>query len=303
MASSNPALIPSSLPSPAAVLEILKPITWFPPMWALSCGVISAGIPLANHWLTLLAGIVLAGPLLCGCSQAINDWFDREVDAINEPQRAIPSGRVPGAWGLYIALIWSALSATFAVAFGPWVFCAALLGLALAWLYSAPPLRLKENGWWGNAACAFCYEGLPWITGAALMTGGGAPSVPTLLCALLYSVGAHGIMTLNDFKSIEGDRLMKVRSLPVQLGPQRAAQLACIVMAVPQAIVASLLLHWQRPQAAATIAVLLAVQLLLMPRLLAQPRERAPWYNATGVTLYVAGMMCAAFALRAMAAA
>ena len=48
--------------------------------------------------------------------------------------------------------------------------CAYPLWLALAWLYSAPPIRLKQNGWWGNAACAACYEGLPWITGAAVMT-------------------------------------------------------------------------------------------------------------------------------------
>lgn len=302
MASSTSALAPLPLPSPSAVLEILKPITWFPPMWALLCGMVSAGVPLTAHWLTVLAGMVLAGPLLCGCSQAINDWFDREVDAINEPHRAIPSGRVPGTWGLYIAILWSVLSAGFAVVFGPWVLSAALLGLALAWIYSAPPLRLKENGWFGNAACGFCYEGLPWITGAALMTGGAAPSLATLLCALLYSVGAHGIMTLNDFKSIEGDRLMNLRSLPVQLGARRAAQLACAVMALPQALVVVLMWHWQQPLAAGAIALVLLAQLLLMPRLLAQPRERAPWYNATGVSLYVSGMMCAAFALRALAA-
>ena len=44
-------------------------------------------------------------------------------------------------------------------------------GLALAWVYSAPPVRLKRNGWWGNAAVALCYEGLPWFTGAAVMAG------------------------------------------------------------------------------------------------------------------------------------
>ena len=60
--------------------------------------------------------------------------------------------------------------------------------------------------------------------------------------AILYSLGAHGIMTLNDFKSIEGDRRLGVRSLPVQLGVRRAVQLACIVMAAPQVVVIGLLL-------------------------------------------------------------
>ncbi len=39
-----------------------------------------------------------------------------------------------------------------------------------------------------------------------------------------------------------------------------------------------------------------------MRRLLADPRGRAPWYNATGISLYVTGMMVAAFALRSLAA-
>ena len=53
------------------------------------------------------------------------------------------------------------------------------------------------------------------------MAGGVMPSPPSLALALLYSAGAHGIMTLNDFKAVEGDRQMGVRSLPVQLGPPR----------------------------------------------------------------------------------
>ena len=48
--------------------------------------------------------------MVCATSQAVNDWFDRHVDAINEPNRPIPSGRIPGRWGLYIALIWGTWS-------------------------------------------------------------------------------------------------------------------------------------------------------------------------------------------------
>lgn len=303
MASTPYALTPASLPTPSAVLEILKPITWFPPMWALACGIVAAGRPWSAHWWLLPAGVFLAGPLLCGCSQAINDWFDREVDAINEPHRAIPSGRMPGAWGLYVAIAWSLMSTAFAWTLGPWVFGASLLGLALAWAYSAPPMRLKENGWLGSSACAFCYEGLPWITGSALMVGGGAPSSATLTCALLYSAGAVGIMTLNDFKSINGDRQMGLRSLPVQLGARRAARLACAGMALPQVAVAALLFAWGHAGHGLAVAGVLLAQCVLMRRWLTRPRELAPWYNATGVSLYVSGMMITAFALRAGAGA
>ena len=285
-----------SAPAPSAVLELLKPITWFAPMWAFGCGLVSSGAPLAERWPLAVAGVMLAGPLVCATSQAANDWFDRHVDAINEPNRPIPSGRIPGRWGLWIALIWTALSAALGAALGPAVFAAAVVGLALAWAYSAPPLRLKRNGWWGNAAVGLCYEGLPWFTGAAVVSAV-APDMRVVTLALLYSAGAHGIMTLNDFKAIEGDRELGVRSLPVQLGPERAARLACWVMALAQVGVIAALLWWGAALHAAIVGALLLAQIALMARFLTDPRGKAAWYNATGTTLYVLGMLVAAFAL------
>lgn len=302
------ALRPVARPSARVVLEFLKPVTWFAPMWAFGCGVVSAGSPpgiaSGQRWAAILAGVVLAGPLVCATSQAVNDWFDRHVDAINEPGRPIPSGRLPGRWGLGIALAWTALSLLVAAALGPWGFGAAVVGLALAWAYSAPPLRLKRNGWWGNLAVAACYEGLPWITGAAVAAGGGwdaGPGGRVLLVAGLYSAGAHGIMTLNDFKSVEGDRATGIGSLPVRLGVERAARLACLLMTAPQAVVVWSLFAWGRPVHGAVAGALLLAQLGLMPRLLRDPRARAPWYNATGTSLYVAGMLACALALRPVA--
>jgi chlorophyll synthase len=287
-----------ALPTPSAVAELLKPITWFPPMWAFACGAVASGASADGRLGLVAAGVLLAGPLVCATSQAVNDWFDREVDAINEPHRPIPSGRMPGRWGLYVALAWTVLSLAAAWAIGPWVLAAAAFGLALAWAYSAPPFRLKKNGWWGNAACGLCYEGLAWMTGAAVMAGG-APSLRSLILAALYSAGAHGIMTLNDFKSIEGDARMGIGSLPVRLGAQRAAQAACWIMALPQVAVIALLVDWGQTAHGAGVAGLLAVQLVMMWRFLAAPRERALWYSGLGVTLYVLGMLIAAFALRA----
>jgi chlorophyll synthase len=290
-----------SLPAPSAIAELLKPITWFPPMWAFMCGAVASGVPLDGRWGLALVGIVLAGPMVCATSQAVNDWFDRHVDAINEPQRPIPSGRMPGRWGLYVAIAWTLLSLAVATLLGPWGFGAAVLGLVLAWLYSAPPVRLKANGWWGNAACGFSYESLAWITGGAVMVGGAMPAVSSLVIALLYGLGAHGIMTLNDFKAIEGDRRMGVRSLPVQLGVQGAARAACATMLVPQGVVVALLLAWDRPLHAAVVAALIVGQVLMMRRFLRDPLKHALWLSGLGVPLYVLGMLAAAFALRSLA--
>lgn len=287
-------------PSLGAALELLKPITWFPPMWAFMCGAFSSGLPIIDNWHLVIGGMILSGPLVCAMSQAINDWHDRHVDAINEPERPIPSGRVPGRWGLYLAIIWSALSLGWAALFGPWVAAAALLGIVMAWMYSAPPFRLKMNGWYGNTAVAFSYEGLAWFTGAAILLQA-MPDWRIVALAFLYSAGAHGIMTLNDFKSITGDTKLGVRTLPVQLGADRAALCACIVMAVPQCVVIGLLVNWGLPVHASVVAVLLLLQGVMMIRylgnreaLLREPKRSAALYNATGTTLYVLGMLASA---------
>jgi chlorophyll synthase len=271
-------------------------------MWAFGCGVVSSGLATSSRLGAVTAGVALAGPFVCATSQAVNDWYDRHVDAINEPNRPIPSGRIPGRWGFYIACLWTLLSLGLAATLGVWVFLAAVFGLALAWAYSAPPFRLKKNGWWGNSAVAICYEGLPWFVGAAVMAAS-LPDWRVITLALLYSFGAHGIMTLNDFKSVEGDTHMGLQSIPVQMGVDRAAKFACLVMAAPQFVVIGLLLYWGHPVHAGIVVALLAGQAALMVKLLAEPKRWAPIYNATGTTLYVLGMLASAFALHSGGAA
>lgn len=287
---------PALRPALRDVVALTKPVTWFPPMWAFLCGVVASGVSIADNWLFLIAGLALTGPVVCGTSQVINDWCDRHVDAINEPDRPIPSGRVPGRWPVWIALTGTALSLLLGAALGPWVLLATSVALFFGWAYSAPPLRLKRSGWLGPLACAMSYEGLSWFTGTSVMVGG-LPATEVLAVLLLYSLGAFGIMTLNDFKAVKGDRATGLRSLPVVLGERRAALLACAVMALPQLAVIALLAAWNLPLSAAIVAALLAAQMFFMTRLLRDPAGYAPMYNATGVLLYVLGMLASALGL------
>jgi chlorophyll synthase len=287
-----------ALPRLGDVAELFKPVTWFPPMWAFACGVVSSGVPVEGRWRVILVGLALTGPLVCAASQAVNDWYDRGVDAINEPTRPIPSGRVPGRWGLYLAVLWSVVSLAVAATLGRWGLLATLLGLALAWGYSMPPVRFKQNAWVGNLAVGISYEGLAWITGAAVMLGGAMPGPRILVLALLYSLGAHGMLTLNDYKAIEGDRRMGIRSLPATLGPRRSALVAGATILAPQAVVVVLLFWWGLPVAACAIAALMAVQAVLLHQFVEKPVERALWYSALGVPFSVLGMMVAAWAVR-----
>ena len=286
-------------PAPSAMLELIKPVTWFPPMWAYACGAVASGVAITEHLGLLIVGVILAGPVVCGMSQAANDWCDRHVDAINEPGRPIPSGRIPGRWGLWIALAMSVLSLALGATLGTWGFIATIVGVIAAWAYSVEPIRLKRSGWFGPGLVGLSYESLPWFTGAAVLSQT-LPSGPIILIALLYGIGAHGIMTLNDFKALEGDAQMGVNSLPVTLGPEKAAKVACIVMLVPQVFVILALAKWGQSTHASIVLALVLGQLWAMSVMLKDPKAKAPWYNATGVLMYVSGMMVSAFALRSV---
>ena len=289
----------TSTPSLISLLELIKPVTWFPPMWAFLCGVVSVGALNNNNIILILSGLLLAGPLVCGMSQAVNDWCDRHVDAINQPERPIPSGRVSAGWGFFTGIIMSATSIIFAYYLGSLIFFATIIGVLAAWLYSLEPIRLKRSAIFGPGVVAICYEGLPWFTGAAIFTISW-PNKEVLIVLSLYALGAHGIMTMNDFKATKGDKLLGINSLPVILGRKSATLVACLIMLFPQLIVISLFYFWGSLILAITLAVCVLLQSLSMIFLIRDPEKNTPFFNMTGVLLYIAGMMLSANGLYLM---
>jgi len=268
-------------------------------MWAFLCGVVSVGALNSNNTLLILAGLLLAGPLVCGMSQAVNDWCDRHVDAINQPERPIPSGRVSAGWGFFTGITMSAISILFAYYLGSLIFFATIIGVLAAWLYSLEPIRLKRSAIFGPGVVAICYEGLPWFTGAAIFTIS-LPNKEVLIVLSLYALGAHGIMTMNDFKATKGDKLLGINSLPVILGRKPATLVACLIMLLPQLIIISLFYFWGSLILAITLAVCVLLQSLSMIFLIRDPEKHTPFFNMTGVLLYIAGMMLSANGLYLM---
>lgn len=183
-------------------LQLTKPVTWIPLVWGVMCGAAASG---NYHWIwnpfdpndrDVMLGLedtakgfvamILAGPFLTGYTQTINDWYDREIDAINEPYRPIPSGAISEGQGVYlhgsclwnletirsssdllyckvIAQIWFLLLGGLGIAYGldvwaghdvPTVLLLSIFGSFISYIYSAPPLKLKQNGWAGNVSRA-----------------------------------------------------------------------------------------------------------------------------------------------------
>lgn len=171
-------------------LQLCKPVTWIPLIWGVACGAAASGnyhtwnpfvqsdVPaslIVEDALKAFACMILSGPILTGYTQTINDWEDRAIDAINEPYRPIPSGAISEKqvieqiWFLWI----SGLFASFGL--DQWagntdltIFKLTLFGTFIAYIYSAPPLKLKATGWAGSFALGSSYISLPWLCGQAM---------------------------------------------------------------------------------------------------------------------------------------
>ncbi len=279
-------------------LQLMKPITWIPLIWGVLCGAASSG---QFEWrvemvLIALACMLMSGPLLTGYTQTINDYYDREIDAINEPYRPIPSGAISEPQ--VIAQIWVLLLLGIGVAFGldqwaghsiPTLTILAVVGSFVSYIYSAPPLKLKQNGWLGNYALGASYIALPWWAGQALF---GDLDLQIMILTLVYSLSGLGIAVINDFKSVEGDRQLGLKSLPVMFGVQTAAWICVSMIDIFQIAMDSYLIYIHEYKYAAILGVLIMPQILLQAiYLLRDPLENDVKYQASAQPFLVFGML------------
>jgi chlorophyll/bacteriochlorophyll a synthase len=285
-------------------LQLMKPITWIPLIWGVLCGAASSG---SFTWtfenvLISAACMFLSGPLMVGYTQTLNDFYDRDIDAINEPYRPIPSGVISVRQVVIQILV--LLLAGIGVAYGldvwaghsfPTITTIALGGSFLSYIYSAPPLKLKKNGWLGNFALGASYIALPWWTGHALF---GDLNGTIMVLTLFYSFSGLGIAIVNDFKSVEGDRQLGLNSLPVMFGITTAAWICVLMIDIFQLGVAGFLMHIQQNLYAVLLIFLIIPQITFQDMyFLRNPLENDVKYQASAQPFLVFGMLVTALAL------
>lgn len=244
----------------------------------------------------------LAGPLLTGYTQTLNDWYDRDIDAINEPQRPIPSGAISEneVKTQLVALLVAGILLSAAIdvwTHHEWPVNTALtlFGSFIAYIYSAPPLKLKQNGWLGCYALGASYISLPWWCGHAAF---GELDWKVMLLTLFYSFAGLGIAIVNDFKSVEGDRQTGMQSLPVMFGIDAAKWICVGMIDVFQLLVAAIIYAVGEDKYAAAILALLLPQVFLQFKyFLNDPVKNDVKYQAAAQPFLVIGILVSALAV------
>ncbi len=285
-------------------LQLMKPITWIPLIWGVVCGAASSGhfTWTFDNILIAAACMLMSGPCLAGYTQTINDFYDRDIDEINEPYRPIPSGAIslPQVTTQILVLLVGGI----AIAYGldqwadhdfPTITVLAIFGSFLSYIYSAPPLKLKQNGWLGNYALGASYIALPWWAGQALF---GELNLTIVVLTLFYSLAGLGIAVVNDFKSVEGDRQLGLRSLPVMFGVTTAAWICVLMIDVFQLGIAGYLISIHENLYAVILGLLIIPQITLQDMyFLRNPLENDVKYQASAQPFLVLGMLVTGLAL------
>lgn len=236
------------------LVEIVRPLNSVMLGLAIIVGAaVTGGASILGSPIKLLLSFV-TGFCMTGAAMAVNDYFDREIDAVNEPGRPIPSGRVtPGdAVALTAALSAVGLGASYMISWSTALVAAS--SWVVMMLYSAWG---KRTGFPGNLMVSACIS-LPFIYGG-LLTGSVSPSLYFSLMAFLSNTGREVTKGIVD---VEGDRGAGVETIAVSRGPRSASLVAAVFYVaasaasiIPYAL--RLVSAWYLPFVAATDAGLI----------------------------------------------
>lgn len=261
-----------------AHIELADPVTWISPVLVCFCGALASGYERGfdwtrpDHWWLMLLGALMTGPLGTGFSQSINDYFDRELDAINDPQRPIPAGIVTLNEARWNWIVLGTATMLVSLVFGqPLIVFFAFVGIVLSVIYSMPPIKLKKHFWLGPPAVGLGYVSMSWMAGHLIF----APLTwQSVVVALINGGLAAGLLFLNDIKSVEGDRKLGLKSLTVAIGVQRTLIVAYATINGFEAMLMILAWIWGQYWVAAFILLALVVPIYNQIKLYREPNQQ-----------------------------
>jgi bacteriochlorophyll c synthase len=270
-----------------AHLELLDPVTWISVFPCLAGGVMASGAmqPTVHDYLLLFAIFLMFGPLGTGFSQSVNDCFDLELDRVNEPTRPIPSGRLTPKEGLWNSIIALLLAMGLGVIIGlhiggirgTVIIASIMSALFVAYIYSAPPLKLKKNILTSAPAVGFSYGFVSFLSANALF---GDIRPEAIWLAGLNFFMAMALIILNDFKSAEGDKEGGLKSMTVMIGARNTFLVSFAIIDLVFGVLAYLSFTWGFLIPMVFVLIGLALNLVLQIQLLRDPKGGISFLNS-----------------------
>ena len=268
-------------------IRLMRPINCAMMGFAVFVGAVLAHPQFSNFdWVGILYGF-LTGFMLTAASMTINDYYDRAIDAINEPARPIPSGSVSTREALAFVSVLSAVGFVFAYLTS--VLC--LVVAVISWVVVVTYVTVgKRSGLPGNFLVSTCVA-IPFIYGSIIALSQVTLSV--LLFTLMAFLSNTGREITKGIVDVTGDKTEGIKTLAVRYGEKSAAVAASIfyvsaVALTPIPWIWNLVSFWFIPLVLVTDIGLLASSVLLLRD---YSRENAKKIKKLVLLLFVVGLL------------
>jgi geranylgeranylglycerol-phosphate geranylgeranyltransferase len=270
-----------------AYLRLIRPVNCVMMGFAVIIGAVLAGFSdLNSSWLNLVLGFV-TGFMLTAASMAMNDYYDREIDAVNEPKRPIPSGIIKPTEALVLAFLFTVVG--FSAAYLTCMLC--LLTSVIAWLIVVAYTTVgKRSGLPGNFLVSMCVS-IPFVYGSIAATG--TVMLKVMLFAVIAFLSITGREVTKGIVDLQGDKLQNVKTLAVRYGERSAAAAAVFfylfaVVLSPIPWLAKLVSFWYIPLVAVTDFGLVACSFMLLKD---SSRENARKVKNSALFFFIFGLL------------
>jgi geranylgeranylglycerol-phosphate geranylgeranyltransferase len=208
-------------------VRLMRPVNCIMMGFAVLVGTVLAAPQFSTiNWLNVLFGF-LTGFTFCAAAMVINDYYDRKIDAINEPARPIPSGLIKTREALVFMAALIVIGFVFAIMVSPLSFGVLCFGVAAASLaITGTYLTVgKRSGLPGNFLLSICVA-IPFIYGSVTVIG--TVGLNVVLFASMAFLSNTGREITKGIVDVKGDSAEGVKTLAVRYGEKRAAITAAV---------------------------------------------------------------------------
>lgn len=207
-------------------LELARPLNCLLTGVAVIIGAAVTVVRIDIQWVALALAFAAAALVAAG-GNAVNDYFDREIDSVNRPERPIPSGRITAKKALTVALALFIVGVLLTVPLNIYCVLLAALNSVMLAMYA---WKLKRSGLAGNLAIGYLVGSTFLFGGLAMGSSWSGPVIPSELLVLvsmaaLSTVGRELIKAIQDMR---GDQKLGFRTFPLMHGANKAAALAIV---------------------------------------------------------------------------
>ncbi len=236
---------PKAFPGPPASRDVHPTARLLRPLNAAMSGVavgvgalVAVGLDgAARQWPSVLLG-ALATFAFTGAGNALNDFYDRDIDRVNHPDRPIPSGRIDPRTAFDASLVLFALAIAASLFVNLAAFGLVLVSFVLMVSYET---RFKASGWSGNLLIGWLVGSLFLFAGLCVFEGRVPPLLVAASLALLAGLSTVGREIVKDIEDVAGDvgrtTLPKARGVPYAGAAARACLVAAVILsALPPAL-------------------------------------------------------------------